>query len=98
MKRPKHDFAELRRIPILRVAEKLGMELKRMGNGVWNMRDANDPLGHNSLAISESKNYWKRWSGKTSGGVSQGSVINLVMHIRDCSFKEAVSFLSTHFL
>lgn len=95
---PKRDFAELRRIPILHVAQALGIELRRTGGDSWNVKSADDPLGYTSLSISERKNYWKRWSGKTSGGVSQGSVIDLVMHMRDCSFKEAVSFLSDRFL
>ena len=92
------DFAKLRQIPILHVAQTLGIELRRTGSGTWNVKDAADPLGYTSLTISESKNRWKRWSGKTSGGVSQGSVIDLVMHIQDCDFKAAVEFLSNHFV
>ncbi len=94
----RRDCNELRRIPILHVAQALGVELKRTGNDSWNVKDANDPLGYTSLSISENKNHWKRWSGKTSGGVSHGSVIDLVMHVRDCGFKAAIEFLSNHFV
>ena len=92
------DFSEYRRIPILHVAQALGIELKRTGSDSWNIKDEHDPLGHTSLSISEKRNRWKRWSGKTSGGVSQGSVIDLVMHIRDCDFKAAIEFLTNRFL
>ena len=92
------DLQRLRNIPILTMAAALGLSLKRTGGGIWNVQDADDPLGHTSLTIWEKKNCWKRWSGKTSGGVCQGSTIDLVMHIRDCDFKEAIAFLSQRFL
>jgi len=94
----KRDFSELRHIPILHVAQALGIELKRTGGDSWNMKGAHDPLGYTSLSISEKRNRWKRWSGKTSGGVSQGSVIDLVMHIQECNFKDAIEFLTNRFL
>ncbi|MFA6039729.1 MAG: hypothetical protein WCV62_02585 [Candidatus Peribacteraceae bacterium] len=94
---PRRDIAELRRISILQAAQALGIELKRTGCGSWHVKDANDPIGYTSLSISESKNFWKRWSGKTSGGVSKGGVIDFVMHIRDCDFKTAVDILSSRF-
>ena len=94
----KHDLKHYHELPIIRVAESLGLQLRRTGNGIWNVKDTNDPLGYTSLTISEKKNRWKRWSGKISGGVSQGSTIDLVMHVRDCTFKEALEFLSSRFL
>lgn len=95
---PKHEILRLRAIPILQVAQALGLELMRTGSNTWNEKDANDPKRHTSLTIFENSNRWKRWSGKLSGGVSQGSVIDLVMHVRDCDFKAAIEFLSLRFL
>lgn len=92
------DFACLRQIPILRVAEALGMGLRRTGSHVWNMKDAEDIRQNSSLTIFENTNTWHRFSGKDAGGVHGGSTIDLVMHIRDCSFKNAVYFLSSHSL
>lgn len=94
----RNDLTRYYDIPILQVAGALGLELRQTGCNTWNVKDADDPLGYTSLSISERKNRWRRWSGKTSGGVSQGSVIDLVMHVRDCSFKDAVAFLSSRFL
>lgn len=89
------DCSKLRAIPILRVAEALGMALVPRGAGVHALREERNIT---SLMIFEKTNSWHRFSGKTSGGVSGGSPIDLVMHIHDCSFKEAVSYLSQRFL
>lgn len=95
---PKHDFAGLRSLPILHVAQALGLMLKRTGSGTWNVKDSDDSLGYTSLTVFETTNTWHRFSGKESGGVHRGSPIDLVCHVRDCSFKEAVEFLSSRFL
>ncbi len=94
----KRNLDHCRNIPILRVAESLGLELRRTGSGTWNVKDGNDRLGYTSLTIFEKTNNWRRWSGKVSGGVSKGSIFDLVMHMRDCNFKEALNFLSSRFL
>lgn len=94
----KRDLLRLRSLSILRVAEALGLSLKRTGGTTWNVRDVDDPLGHTSLTLFEKTNTWKRWSGKTVGGVSAGSTIDLVMHIRECSFKDACAFLSSRLI
>lgn len=73
------------------------MEVKKMGGGVWNQKSDEDALGVTSLTIFERRNWWIRYSEKTAGGVYKGSVIDLVMHMRECDFTEACTFLSSHF-
>ncbi len=85
------NFDTLRDISILRVAELLGMKLKKTGYGTYAMRETDQVT---SLVIFEKTNTWKRFSGKEQGGVSQGSPIDLVMHVRGCSLSEAAEFLS----
>jgi len=92
------DHATLRQIPILRVAESLGMELQRTGYQTWNMKDPENPRENSSLAIFENTNSWHRFSGKEQGGVHRGSVIDLVMHMRECVFRDSCEFLSSRFL
>ena len=89
------DFKALRNIWILQVAEALHIDLVRTGAGTYAMRDEREIT---SLVIFEKTNTWKRFSGKESGGVSQGSPIDLVMHIRECSFEQAIEFLTSTFL
>lgn len=89
------DFASLRAISIVEVARVLGLELVRTGAGTYAMREDREVT---SLAIFERTNTWHRFSGKESGGVSRGSTIDLVMHIRDCSLRDAALFLSSRFL
>ncbi|OIO54792.1 hypothetical protein AUJ46_02285 [Candidatus Peregrinibacteria bacterium CG1_02_54_53] len=89
------DLDALRRIPILHVAHVLGMNLVKTGGGTYAMREEREIT---SLVLFEKTNSWKRFSGKENGGVSQGSPIDLVMHIRDCSLREAAEFLSSRFL
>ncbi len=84
----------LRQISILSVAQALRMDLVKVGTGTYALRVEREIT---SLSISEKWNRWKRWSGKTSGGVSEGSTIDLVMHMRDCTFQDAVQFLTTRF-
>lgn len=88
----------LRRIPILHVAEALGMPLVKVGGRNWAMKDPDRRRGITSLVIDTKTNTWHRWSGKTQGGVDHGGNIDLVMHYRECSFQEAVLFLSSRFL
>lgn len=92
----KADLESLRRIPIMNVAEALGMDLVKEGS-TWAMRDQQTGKGASSLTLFPGSNRWKRWSGIERGGVSKGSVIDLVMHIKECSFAEAVEFLSDRF-
>lgn len=93
----KVNLERLREIPILEVAEALGMELMKEGS-TWAMRDPNERKAASSLTIFPGSNRWKRWSGVVRGGVSQGSVIDLVMHMRDNSdLSEAIEFLKSRF-
>lgn len=93
--RPRTDYATLRDIPILDVARLLGIDVRRTGAGTHNMREEN---GLTSLVIFEKTNTWYRYSGKDHGGVTHGSPIDLVMHIRECSLRDAVLFLSSRYL
>lgn len=92
------DLDKLRAIPILHVAQALGMELMRTGSGLWNMRDPGNPREAASLTIFEKTNSWYRFSGRSDGGVSGGSQIDLVIHMQECDFKTAIQFLSNRFL
>lgn len=94
---PKIDLENLRRIPILDVAEALGMQLVKEGS-TWAMRDEQTGKGASSLTLFPGTNRWKRWSGIERGGVSRGSVIDLVMHIRDLNdVSDAIEWLSNRF-
>lgn len=89
------DLEALRRIPIVQVAQKIGLDLVKTGGNTYAMREDGQIT---SLAIFEKTNTWKRFSGKERNGVSGGSVLDLVMHIRECSLREAAEFLSSRFL
>ncbi len=91
------NFEKLRQIPILNVSERLGIPIVRIGSDLYAMKDPENPKQVSSLTISVTRNRWKRWSGHEVGGVSEGSVIDLVSHIRECSFADAVEFLSQSF-
>ncbi len=67
----------------------------RTGARTYNMREEREIT---SLVIFEKSNTWHRFSGKERGGVSRGSTIDLVMHIRQCSFRMAIDFLTSRFL
>lgn len=85
----------LRQIPILRVAEALGLDIVKTGGGTYAMREGREIT---SLALFEKSNTWHRFSGKEQGGVSRGSTIDLVIHCRECSLRSAVDFLTSRFL
>lgn len=90
------DLDALRRIPILEVADALGMRVIRQGTA-WALQE-DDGRGVTSLTIFPGSNRWKRWSGITRGGVCSGSTIDLVMHHHDVSdVKEAIDWLSMRF-
>src|SRR3989344_9455297 len=72
----------LRRIPILQVAQILGINLVKTGGGTHAMREEGQAT---SLAIFEKTNTWKRFSGKERNGISSGTVLDLVMYFRECS-------------
>lgn len=91
----RHNFNALRQIPILHVAQKLGIDAVKTGTGTYAMREEGQIT---SLTIFEKTNTWHRFSGKERGGVSRGSTIDLVMHLRDCSFQQAVEFLTSRFI
>lgn len=93
----KTDFSRLRQIPILHVAEALGMPLVKLGGRNWAMKDPERPREPSSLVLDTKTNTWRRWSGKSRGGVDHGSTIDLVMHLRECPFSEAAEFLTTRF-
>lgn len=97
--RSRIDLDELRNIPIVRVAEALGMKLRCTGPRTWSMIDPEDPKHTTSLVLFGKKNNWKRFSGRNDGGVSWGSTIDLVIHIHNNpDFKSAIQFLSNHCL
>lgn len=89
------DLESLRRISILQVAQKLGIDLVKTGGNTYAMREDGQIT---SLAVFEKTNTWKRFSGKERGGVSGGSVLDLVMYFRECSLRQAADFLSSRFL
>ena len=89
------DFEKLRQIPILDVARALGLDILKTGIGTHAMREEREIT---SLVLFEKDNRWKRFSGKERGGVSAGSTLDLVMHARECSLREAAEFLSSRFL
>ena len=93
----KIDLEQLRQIPILDVAQALGMQVMKYGS-TWAMRDAGNSREASSLVLFPGSNRWKRWSGITRGGVNSGSTIDLVMHHRDLAdVKDAIEWLSTRF-
>lgn len=92
---PKVDFTKVRNIPILQVAQALGMDIVKEGTA-WAMRE-DGSREVTSLTLFPDNNRWKRWSGIEYGGVSSGSVIDLVMHIQNVDMKKAVSWLTQHF-
>lgn len=93
----KVDLQEVRAIPILDVAERLGMQTMREGSA-WAMREEGTKNA-SSLVLFPGTNRWKRWSGITRGGCSSGSTIDLVMHHRDNDdFTSAVEWLTQNFL
>ncbi|MDO8648681.1 MAG: hypothetical protein Q7R81_02765 [Candidatus Peregrinibacteria bacterium] len=85
----------LRQIPILRVAEALGVDIVKTGSGTYAMREGREIT---SLTLFEKTNNWHRFSGKEQGGVSRGSTVDLVIHFRECSLRQAVDFLTSRFL
>jgi hypothetical protein len=89
------DLEALRRISILQVAQKLGIDLVKTGGNTYAMREDGQIT---SLAIFEKTNTWKRFSGKERNGISGGSVLDLVMYFRECSLRQAADFLSSRFL
>lgn len=91
------DYRRLRQIPILSVASILKMQLVRTGGGTWQMRNPENPRDITSLTVFERTNSFFRFSSKEQGGVHGGSPIDIVMHVRNCSLREAVDFLISHF-
>lgn len=94
---PKADLDRLRTIPILDVADALGMDLMKEGS-TYAMRDPEKRKEASSLTLFPGSNRWKRWSGIERGGVSSGSVIDLVMHVRDLNdVSDAIEWLTSRF-
>ncbi len=89
------SLEQLRQIPIIRVAESLGLDVVKTGGGTYAMREGREIT---SLTLFEKTNTWHRFSGKEQGGVSRGSTIDLVIHCRECSLRSAVDFLTSRFL
>ena len=81
---------------IIDVANALGMKIKKSGSGVWSLMEegSNDET---SLRLFEKTNTFKRFSEKTSGGCSKGDIVNLVRHVQDCDFKQAVEWLTSYY-
>jgi hypothetical protein len=92
------DAAELERArsaDIVRVAERLGARLKRVGKEWCGPCPACG--GTDRFAVKLGKHFWI-WScrncpGKTNGRQAGGNVVDLVMHARDCGFAEAIEFI-----
>ncbi len=97
----KVNYSRLREIPILDVCSVLQVPLVRTGSSTWNVKQMadseNDSQSYTSLCIFTGTNTWHRFSGKERGSVRKGSVIDFVSHIKDCSFQEAVAYLSASF-
>ena len=89
------DLETLRSIPILQVAQSLGIVLVKTGSGTHAMREDGQLT---SLTVFEKTNTWKRFSGKECNGISGGSVLDLFMYFRECSLREAADFLSSRLL
>ncbi len=87
------DFAALRRVPILHVAQMLGLVLVRTGAGTYAVKEDGEIT---SLVIFERTNSFYRFSGKERGGVSPGSGIDHGRHAPACSLRGAVEFLSPY--
>ena len=82
----------IKAVPILMVAERLGVNLVRTGSNTWNQKDGKEVT---SLTVFPLTNTFVRFSDKEQGGTSRGSTVDFVMHIRDNpDFKEACEFLS----
>lgn len=92
----KLDLVTLKRIPILTVAERLGVDLVRTGGDTWQEKDKEKRGQVTSLTLFTHTNSFVRFSGKESGGCSKGSVIDFVRHVKnDPDFRSACDFLST---
>lgn len=83
------DFDTLRRIPIVTVAEALGLPLIKTGPGTWAVKD--DRGRASSLVLFEKNNRWKKFSADLGG-----STIDLVMYKKNCELQEAAEFLSRY--
>ncbi len=81
----KEKVNQLRDLPLEDVAYNLGLDPDDKGRGRWK------GYGH-IINITGSKFY--DFSGEQRGG---GGAIDLVMHINECSFKQAVAWLSDRF-
>lgn len=84
--------------PISDIARSLGCHLAPCGPGIWGICDPQNPREVTSIRLWDKKGCWRRWSGKTAGGVDRGDHISLVQHWNDCDFKEALEFLSDRLL
>ncbi len=95
MKSQKYDLDRLKRVPILLVAEQLGIRLVKTGADTWQERDGDSKDKVTSLTMFGKTNSFVRFSGKTKGGKDKGSVIDFVMHVTDNpDLNEACAFLS----
>ncbi len=97
MRKRRINLDAIKKIPIVQVAQCLNINLRKIGGGVWAERDPEQEGGVSSLRIFEDSNRFKRFSGKEQGGVSAGSTIDFVMHVKECDFKEAISYLASSF-
>lgn len=94
MKHPQYDIDDLKRVPILLVAEKLGLLLVKTGTDTWQPRENGARDKVSSLTLFGKTNNFVRFSGQMSGGCDKGSTIDLVMHVTDNSdFKTACEYL-----
>ncbi len=80
---------EIKQIPILLVAEKLGIQIRGRKAMCFRGHDKLTP----SLSFMPSKNIWKCF-----GCGQGGDVINLVMQALDCDFKVALEWFKQNYL
>ncbi len=95
MKHETFDVPALKRVPILLVAERLGVRVVKTGSDTWQQRPDHSVDKVSSLTIFGKTNTFVRFSGQVRGGCDKGSVIDFVMHVNDDGdFKTACEFLS----
>ena len=83
------DFEELKaENPIEKVAERLGLELKKRGQSLRGPCPSGEG-GERALSVTPSKQVWYSF-----GANKGGDVLELVRFVNDCSLQEAAQFLS----
>ena len=84
-----YDVDEIKKTPILNVFRESGIELKSYGSNRWKCKCPFHNEKTASLTVYEDKNDWYCF-----GCGKGGNVINFIMLITPCDFKEACKILS----